>query len=123
MPQRVPCTRSSFDNVEPGARVITDAWSGYRGLERLGYQHERRNQSAAAARGEDPGRLLPGCTGSRHWPNDGCWAHTRVQLNVNTSPTTSTTNSPSGSTAATHAPEECCSIDSCSKPSIPTLIP
>jgi transposase-like protein len=48
------------DNVEPGARVITDAWSGYRGLERLGYQHERRNQSAAAARGEDPGRLLPG---------------------------------------------------------------
>ena len=48
------------DNVEPGARVITDAWSGYRGLERLGYRHERRNQSAAAARGEDPGRLLPG---------------------------------------------------------------
>ena len=48
------------DNVEPGARIITDAWPGYRGLERLGYQHERRNQSAAAARGEDPGRLLPG---------------------------------------------------------------
>lgn len=48
------------DHVEPGATVITDAWQGYRGLERLGYQHERRNQSAAKARGEDPGLLLPG---------------------------------------------------------------
>src|SRR6266536_1312608 len=48
------------DHVEPGARVITDAWQGYRGLERLGYVHDRHSQRAARARGEDPGALLPG---------------------------------------------------------------
>jgi hypothetical protein len=47
------------DHVEPGATVITDAWGGYRGLERLGYGHERRSQRAARARGQDPGELLP----------------------------------------------------------------
>ncbi|MGH7747728.1 MAG: transposase, partial [Candidatus Dormibacteria bacterium] len=29
------------DNVEPGTTVITDAWQGYRGIERLGYTHDR----------------------------------------------------------------------------------
>ena len=47
-------------NVEPGATVITDAWQGYRGLEKKGYIHDRRSQRAASARGEDPGALLPG---------------------------------------------------------------
>ncbi len=47
------------DHVEPGARVITDGWQGYRGLEKLGYVHDRRSQRAARARGEDPGELLP----------------------------------------------------------------
>jgi transposase-like protein len=46
-------------HVEPGAKVITDAWQGYSGLEKLGYTHERRSQRAARARGEDPGELLP----------------------------------------------------------------
>ena len=45
--------------VEPGTTVITDAWQGYRGLDGLGYAHERRSQRAARARGEDPGELLP----------------------------------------------------------------
>ena len=45
--------------VEPGARVITDAWQGYCGLDGLGYVHERRSQAAARARGDDPGELLP----------------------------------------------------------------
>jgi transposase-like protein len=45
-------------HVEPGATVITDAWQGYRGLDKLGYVHERRSQRAARARGEDPGELL-----------------------------------------------------------------
>ncbi len=47
------------DHVEPGARVITDGWQGYVGLEERGYLHERRSQRAARARGDDPGELLP----------------------------------------------------------------
>ena len=47
-------------NVEPGARVITDGWAGYRGIDKLGYIHEPRSQRAARARGEDIGGLLPG---------------------------------------------------------------
>ena len=39
--------------------MITDGWVGYNGLAGLGYAHERRNQKAAARRGEDPGELLP----------------------------------------------------------------
>jgi hypothetical protein len=45
--------------VEPGATAITDAWQGYRGLDKLGYVHDRRGQRAARARGDDPGELLP----------------------------------------------------------------
>jgi transposase-like protein len=47
------------DHVEPGAVVITDGWSGYAGLEKLGYVHDRRSQRAARAAGEDPDELLP----------------------------------------------------------------
>jgi transposase-like protein len=47
------------DHVEPGAVVITDGWSGYAGLERHGYIHDRRSQRAARALGEDPNELLP----------------------------------------------------------------
>ena len=47
-------------HVEPGATVITDAWQGYRGINKLGYAHDRRSQRAAPARGEDPGELLSG---------------------------------------------------------------
>ena len=48
------------ENVEPGATVITDAWQGYQGIERLGYTHDRRSQRAARARGDDAGEPLPG---------------------------------------------------------------
>ncbi len=48
------------DHVEPGATVITDGWSGYPGIDKLGYIHQPRNQRAARARGEDPAELLPG---------------------------------------------------------------
>lgn len=47
------------DHIEPGATVITDAWQGYRGLDELGYLHDRRSQRAARAHGQDPGELLP----------------------------------------------------------------
>ncbi len=54
-------TLTSFvrENVEPGARVITDGWQGYNGITQDGYFHEPRNQKAARARGEDPQELLP----------------------------------------------------------------
>ena len=47
------------DHVESGTRVITAAWQGYRGLDKLGYVHDRRRQRAASAGDEDPGELLP----------------------------------------------------------------
>lgn len=47
------------DLVEPGTKVRTDGWQGYRGLEKLGYVHDRRSERAARARGEDPHKLLP----------------------------------------------------------------
>ena len=40
--------------------MITDGWMGYHGIAGLGYAHVRRSQRAARARGEDPGKLLPG---------------------------------------------------------------
>jgi len=48
------------DHVEPGSTVITDGWTGYQGLDKLGYRHQPRSQRAARGRGEDPGELLPG---------------------------------------------------------------
>jgi transposase-like protein len=47
------------NHVQPGAKVITDGWPSYRGLEKLGYVHDPRNQAAAKTRGEDLGELLP----------------------------------------------------------------
>ncbi len=47
------------NHVEAGAKVITDGWQGYHGLEKLGYVHERRSQRAARTAGEDSGELLP----------------------------------------------------------------
>ena len=50
-------------NVQPGTRVITDAWQGYRGLDGLGYAHERRSQRAARARARIPASCCPPSTG------------------------------------------------------------
>ena len=68
------------EHVEPGARLITDAWQGYRGIDKLGYTHEPRSQRAARARGQDPGEAaargsphrLPGhALAARHLPGVG----------------------------------------------------
>ena len=36
-----------------------DGWPAYQGLAQLGYEHDRRSQGAARARGDDPNKLLP----------------------------------------------------------------
>lgn len=46
-------------HVEPGSRVITEDWAGYRGIDKLGHTDEPRSHRAARARGQDPGELLP----------------------------------------------------------------
>lgn len=48
------------ENVAEGSTVITDGWTGYLGIDKAGYVHDRRNQSAAKAAGADIGGLLPG---------------------------------------------------------------
>ena len=48
------------DNVVPGSTVITDGWSSYLGIDKVGYPHDRRSQRAAKALGEDIAKLLPG---------------------------------------------------------------
>jgi transposase-like protein len=48
------------DFVTPGATVITDGWSGYCGLDQLGYVHQRRSQRAARVGSQDTEDLLPG---------------------------------------------------------------
>jgi hypothetical protein len=39
------------DYVERGTNVITDGWSGYSHIDKLGYIHHPRSQRAARARG------------------------------------------------------------------------
>ncbi len=75
------------DHVEPGARVITDGWQGYRGLEKLGYVHDRRSQRAARAIGEDPGKLLPAVHRVASL-RGGSWEPTRVRWMTRTWPAT-----------------------------------
>jgi transposase-like protein len=43
-------------NVEPGSKIHTDGWSGYTGLERMGYTHSKVLQSS---QGKKTGRYLP----------------------------------------------------------------
>ena len=65
------------DNVEPGAHVITDGWNGYRGIDKLGYTHERRSQRAAKALGRGPGQAAARrAPGRRAGSSGGCWAPT-----------------------------------------------
>jgi transposase-like protein len=61
LPAATQATLTSFvtQNVQPGSKVITDGWHGYRALPGHGYAHEPHTQKAARARGADPGELLP----------------------------------------------------------------
>ena len=60
------------NHVEPGAKVITDAWMGYHGPAGLGYAHERRSQRAAAPAAMTRASCCPPWTGLPRWPSGGC---------------------------------------------------
>ena len=74
IPEASAATLHGFvtDNVAAGATVITDGWTGYLGIDKLGYRHDRRSQRAAKARGEEIGHLLPGvhrvASLAKRWP-------------------------------------------------------
>ncbi len=102
-------------NVAPGASVVTDGWSGYGGVEDLGYTRERYSQRAARRRGEDPSGSCPACTGSPRSPSDGCSAPTRApSTRLTCRPTW--TSSCSASTAAHPAVGGSCSTASLGSP-------
>jgi len=103
-------------HVEPGTRVITDGWQGYRGIDNLGYLHEPRSQRAARRVARTSVGCCPACTASPRWPSDGCWAPTRARSTQPTCRATST-SSCSGSTGAAPASEACSSTGFSSWPS------
>ena len=104
------------DNVEPGATVITDGWQGYRGIDGLGYSHDRAANGPLAPAAKTPASCCPACTGSPRWPSGGCWAPTRARSTRRTCRATSTSSS-SASTAAAHAAAAWSSTASSSSPS------
>lgn len=53
------------DHVDPGTTVITDGWTGYRGIDQLGYSHAANAQPPPAAR--IPASCCPWSIGSRRW--------------------------------------------------------
>ena len=108
--------------VTPGAKIHTDGARMFTRLTALGYTHLATPQPRADTRSRTPTPSCPDHTWCPRYSSDGPPARCTIDSATNTCPTTST-SSPSGSTAATHAPEECSSTDSFNKPSVPTLIP
>ena len=70
----------------PGARVITDGWQGYHGVEQLGL-HDRHSQRAARE-GTIPTSCSRRSTGSPPWSSAGSWAPTKAQWATRTYPDT-----------------------------------
>ena len=102
------------DNVEPGARVITDGWQAYRPATRDLYVHE----PLVGASGADASKLLLGvhkvASLAKRW-RAGFWVPTRAPSTTLTWPATST-SSCSALTAAARAAAASCSTASSSLP-------
>jgi len=116
----ITLNRFIADNVDPGATVATDGWTGYAGVGAHGFTHQRRNQSAAKARGEDPGaatarraprRILGQTLARRHPPRS---------RRDRSSPGVSrlSMSSASASTGAIPPPAACCSTGCSNSPSV-----
>ena len=86
------------DNVEPGARIVTDGWRAYPRATSGLYAHE----PLPGASGPDASKLLPGVHKVARWPSAGCWVPTRARSTRRTCPATST-SSCSASTVAARA--------------------
>jgi len=78
------------EHVEPGARVITDDWAGYRGIDKLGYTYEPRSRRAGEDLIDELDRLAqtrgyPAVLRRDNGPELACaamadWAGRRVEL-------------------------------------------
>jgi len=91
-------------HVEPGARVITDGWTGYRGIAGPATPTSPAVNVRPAPAATTPASCSPVSTGSRRWPSAGCWAPTKVRSRKRICRATSTSSS-SGSTDAARAAE------------------
>ena len=50
------------DNVAPGSTVITDGWSGYLGIDKVGYTHDRRSSAPPRRWARTSASCCPACT-------------------------------------------------------------
>ena len=103
------------DNVEPGSRVVTDGWSGYRSIGKLGYVMSRAASVPPGSAAKTPASSCPRYTGSPRSPNAGCWAPTKARSKTSTCPVTSTSSS-SGSTDAARSAAGCSATGSWNSP-------
>src|SRR5665647_3431541 len=90
------------DNIAPGSTVITDGWSGYLGIDKVGYPHDRGGHRAPKPWARTSASCCRECTASRPWPNGGCFPPTKARCTSSTCLVT-WTSSASGSTVAAHA--------------------
>ena len=86
IPDASAATLRSFlqENVEPGAKVITDGWGSYPGATKDLYLHE----PLKGASGQDAAKLLPGVHKVSSRPSAGCLAPTRARSTRRTWPPT-----------------------------------
>lgn len=55
------------DHVEPGTIDITDGWSGYSGIDKLGYIHLHAANVPPVPAARTPASCCPWYTASPHW--------------------------------------------------------
>ena len=101
------------DNIERGARVLTDGSAAYRSLSKIGFEHNRKVMLGA----ESPAHVtMPGCTGWHPWSSAGSWGLITARCSPDTLTPTSTSSS--SASIGAHPPRAaCCSTGSCSRPS------
>ena len=90
------------DNIAPGSTVITDGWSGYLGIDKVGYPMIGAVNVPPRLWARTSAICCRECTASRPWPNGGCFPPTKGRCTSSTCLVT-WTSSAFGSTVAAHA--------------------